>query len=166
MEKGLETSNSGRAMRDRSKTIAALRRLIERPGTPQEGETARRLLEMMGGKDWVPRPFNPSEYPVGTRIYYCYWCYDNDTGTMCKQAPKWNHGQWWMRIKFDRLKQPRWVPVTSELGCHLGHEPFKGNEHDVLYHRDIDWEETYRKMIEKFKAHGIDVSRLEREEDI
>jgi hypothetical protein len=37
-------------MRDRSKTIASLRRLIERPGTPQEGETARRLLEMMGGK--------------------------------------------------------------------------------------------------------------------
>lgn len=32
-------------MRNRTKTIEALRRLAERPGTPQEGETARRLLE-------------------------------------------------------------------------------------------------------------------------
>ena len=71
-----------------------------------------------------------------------------------------------MLIKFDRLKSARWVPVTSDLGCHIGLEPFKGNEYKVLYNRDIDWEETYRKMLEDFKAHGIDVSRLEREEDV
>ena len=71
-----------------------------------------------------------------------------------------------MRIKFDRLKQPRWVPVTSNLGCHLGFTPFVGNEKGVLYHKDIDWEETYRKMLEKFKAYGIDVSRIEREQDL
>ena len=84
---------------------------------------------------------------------------------MCKQAPKWIQGKWWMRIKFDRLKQPRWVPVTSELGCHLGLKPFEGNDCEVLYHRDIDWEETYRKMLEEFRAHGIDVSRFESEEE-
>ena len=32
-------------MRNRTKTIEALRRLAERPGTPQEGETARRILD-------------------------------------------------------------------------------------------------------------------------
>jgi len=145
-------------MRDRSKTIAALRRLIERPGTPHEGETARRLLEMMGGKDWVPHPFNPSEFPVGTRVFYCYWCYRNDEGTMCKQAPKWIQGKWWMRIKFDRLKQPRWVPVTSELGCHLGLKPFEGNDCEVLYHRDIDWEEHDREFIQRLKDLGIELN--------
>lgn len=153
-------------MRDRSKTIASLRRLIERPGTPQEGETARLLLEMMGGKDWVPRPFDASMYPCGTVVYYCYWCYENDRGVVCKQPPKFERGQWWMRIQFDRLKQPRWVTVTSELGCHLGFEQFKGHEYETLYHRDIDWEETYRKMLEEFRAMGIDVSRLERKEDV
>jgi hypothetical protein len=71
-----------------------------------------------------------------------------------------------MLIKFDRLKTPIWVPVTSELGCHLGLEPFKGNEQKVLYNRDIEWEETYRKMLEEFKAHGIDVSRLERMNEV
>jgi hypothetical protein len=34
-------------MRDRAKTIESLRRLAERPGTPQEGETARRKLREM-----------------------------------------------------------------------------------------------------------------------
>src|ERR1700677_2577305 len=153
-------------MRDRSKTIASLRRLIERPGTPQEGETARRLLEMMGGKDWVPRPFIPSMFPVGTVIYYCYWGYENERGTIRTKPPKLIQGQWWMLIKFDRLKNPFWVPVTSELGCHLGLTPFVGNEQKVLYHRDIEWEETYRKMLEEFRAAGIDVSRLDRKEDL
>ena len=69
-----------------------------------------------------------------------------------------------MLIKFDRLKSARWVPVTSELGCHLGLKPFVGNDRDVLYHRDIDWEETYRKMLDEFRAAGIDVSRITRQD--
>ena len=151
-------------MRDRSKTIAALRRLAERPGTPQEGETAIRLLEMMGGKDWVPRPFDASMFPCGTVIYYCYWCYENDRGTIRTKPPKLIRGEWWMLIKFDRLKSARWVPVTSEVGCHLGFVPFKGNDQKVLYHRDIEWEETYRQMLAEFRKYGIDVSRIERDE--
>ena len=152
-------------MRDRSKTIASLRRLIERPGTPQEGETARRLLEMMGGKDWVPRPFDASMFPCGTVVYYCYWGRENERCTVCKSPPKWIQGKWWMRLKLDRLKNPLWVPVTSDLGCHLGFTPFEGNDFEVLSRMDVDWEETYRKMLEKFRALGIDVSRLERKED-
>jgi hypothetical protein len=31
---------------------------------------------------------------------------------------------------------------------------------------DIEWEETYRKMLDEFRACGIDVSKLEREEDL
>jgi hypothetical protein len=153
-------------MRDRSKTIASLRRLIERPGTPQEGETARRLLEMMGGKDWVPRPFNASDFPVWTRVFYCYHAYRNERGTICKQPPKMQRGQWWMRIKFDYLKQPRWVPVTSELGCHISKVIFIGNECETLYRMDVDWAENDRQFQEKLRALGIDVRRLERKEDV
>jgi len=142
-------------MRDRSKTIASLRRLIERPGTPQEGETARRLLEMMGGKDWVPRPFDASMYPCGTVVYYCYWCYENDRGTIRTKPPKWIQGQWWMLIKFDRLKSARWVPVTSDLGCHLGFEPFVGNDQKVLYLRDVDWEIKDEEFKKSCAALGI-----------
>jgi hypothetical protein len=58
------------------------------------------------------------------------------------------------------------VPVTSELGCHLGLKPFENNEYQVLSHMDIEWEETYRKMLDEFRACGIDVSKLEREEDL
>jgi hypothetical protein len=66
------------------------------------------------------------------------------------------------------------MPFTSVCGkcgakridAQLGLEPFKGNDQKVLYNRDIDWEETYRKMLEDFKAHGIDVSRLEREQEV
>lgn len=153
-------------MRDRSKIISALRRLIERPGTPQECETARRLLEMMGGKDWVPRPFEASMFPCDAVVYYCYWGSDNERCTVLKSPPKIIQGQWWMRLKLDRLKNPLWVPVTSDLGCHLGLEPFKGNDQKVLYNMDVEWEETYRKMLEDSKAHGIDVSRLEHEENL
>lgn len=153
------------SMRNRKKTIEALRRLADRPGTPHEGEVARRFLELFGGKEWIPRPFVASDFPVGARIFYCYWCYKNESGIVCKQPPKMIRNQWWMRIKFDNLKQPRWVPVTSDLGCHLGFNPFKGNEKDILYHMDIDWEETFRKMMEEFKSNGIDASKFEFDED-
>lgn len=128
-------------MRDRSRTIAALRALAERPGTPEEGETARRMLAIFGGKEWIPRPFNVSEWPAGTRLFYCYWCYDNDAGTVRTKPPKFIQGQWWMLIKFDRLKTARWVPVTSELGCHIATSPFSGDEQESLYRGDVDWKE-------------------------
>ena len=35
-------------MRNKQKTIESLRRLAERPGSPNEGEIARRLLEQLG----------------------------------------------------------------------------------------------------------------------
>ena len=117
------------SMRNRRRTIESLRRLAERPGTKAEGETARRLLEQMGGKpkqSFPIPPFNPSTFPPGTRIFYCYWCYANDAGTIRKPPPRWIQGQWWMYIKFDRLKQPQWVPVTSAKGCHIATEPFAG----------------------------------------
>ena len=45
-------------------------------------------------------------------------------------------------------------------------KPFENNEYQVLSHMDIEWEETYRKMLDEFRACGIDVSKLEREEDL
>jgi len=141
--------------RDRAATIQALRRLAERPGTPEEGETARSLLKQFGGVTWVPLPFNPSDFPPGTVVFYCYWCYRNDRAVVCKQSPKWQRGGWWMRLRFDRLKQPRWVPVTSTLGCHLGKEPFTGNVEETLYRRDVDWALKDAELRKRFEAHGI-----------
>lgn len=136
-------------MRDRQKTIEALRRLSEHPGTDAEGDTARRLLEQMGGGVWTPIPF--PGFPRGTRIYYCYWCYRNTPGVTVS-APEWRRGQQWMRIRFDHLKQPRWVPVTSELGCHIAETPFSGHVEETLYRGDIDWalkdDEFRRKLRE------------------
>ena len=68
-------------------------------------------------------------------------------------------GNWWMRIKFDRLKQPRWVPVTSELGCHLGLKPFEGDEQETLYRRDLNWKESDREFKEHLRSVGIDVEK-------
>ena len=142
-------------MRDRSKTIAALRRLIERPGTPQEGETALRLLNMLGGKEWVPRPFNPKMFPVGTEVFYCYWCYRNVRGTIINRSPKMRNNECWLGIKFDCYSRARWVPVTSELGCHISLDPFEGNEEEILYRGDIDWQEKDREFQEKLRSLGI-----------
>lgn len=148
-------------MRNRSKTIEALRRLAERPGTPEEGDTARLFLEKLSGKKraWIPHPLNPAMFPPGTRIYYCYWCYENDAGTVRAKPAKMIEGQWWMLIKFDRLKTPRWVPVTSKLGCHVALEPFEGFEKETLYHRDVEYYERETTFTQKFvdfmKERGV-----------
>ena len=55
-----------------------------------------------------------------------------------------------MRIKFERLKQARWVPVTSPLGCHLSLTPFEGNEQETLYRMDLEWEEHDREWLARF----------------
>ena len=150
-------------MRDRAKTIAGLKAMAERPGSPNEGEIAKRLLAQLGVKPWNPKPFNPSMFPRGTVVFYCYWCYRNDRGVIACDAPKSERGQWWMRIKFDRLKQPRWVPVTSPLGCHIDLAPFRGNEAETLYRRDLEWEDREREFIENLKRRsGLSEEQLRR----
>ena len=149
-------------MRNKQKTIESLRRLAERPGSPNEGEIARRLLEQLGAKTWVGRPFDPSMFPSGTVVFYCYWCYRNDRGAVRTKPPKVIQGQWWMLIKFDRLKQARWVPVTSELGCHLALTPFEGNEQETLYRRDVDWEENLRAFIDRLDVDDAMRARMVR----
>lgn len=49
-------------MRDKQRTIESLRRLAERPGRPQEGETARRMLREMEAKETPLVP--PSSIPA------------------------------------------------------------------------------------------------------
>jgi hypothetical protein len=44
-------------MKDRQKTIESLRRLAERPGTPAEGENARRILKKLEAQQ-PPAPQN------------------------------------------------------------------------------------------------------------
>ena len=94
-------------MRDRSQTIAALRRLAERPGTPAEGETARRLLEAMGGISWVPHPFDPAMFPAGTRTFYCYWCYRNTPVEGSEEETLYRRNIDWVQMQRDFLKRLR-----------------------------------------------------------
>lgn len=121
-------------MRNRRKTIASLRRLADRPGTPEEGETARALLERMEGFVRPRRLFTESEFPRFTKIYYNYWAYAwNEKGIIVGKTPRQIQGQTWVRIKFDHLKSPRSVPVTStKHGCHISREPISKEESDEL----------------------------------
>jgi hypothetical protein len=121
-------------MRNRRKTIESLRRLAERPGTKAEGETAKRLLESMTAGMPQPKPLNLADFPRGTEIWYAYWCYSNCRGTVRTKPPKIIQGRWWMLVKFDHLKQARWVPVESRKGCHISKTPFSPEQADYLYH--------------------------------
>lgn len=126
-------------MRDKQRTIESLRRLAERPGTPQEGETARRILEKMVENSKTTqrsrgRVFNHSDFPVLAEVWYSYWCYPNQHGYIVGSKIKQTEGRIWMRIKFDHLKQPRWVPVTSsECGCHISRTAWADADAGWLY---------------------------------
>lgn len=120
-------------MRDRRKTIESLRRLAERPGTKAEGETARALLEKMNGIFVPIKPFIASEWPRKTKVYYNCWCYPiNDLCEIVGKEAKAADGRMWLRMRFDHLKQPRWVPVTSEKGLHISKTPIPTKEADYL----------------------------------
>lgn len=138
-------------MRNRRKTIEALRRLAERPGTPEEGATAARLLEQMAGNGPKRREFNADEFPLLAEVWYAYWCYRNEHGYIASKKPKTINGKTWVRIKFDHIKQPRWVPVTSsECGCHISRTPFSAEEAEDLYQMGTpvlpNWEDIAREM--------------------
>lgn len=122
-------------MRNRRRTIESLRRLAERPGTAAEGATARLLLERMEGLARPYRLFTEAEFPRFTKIYYNYWTYSpNETGVIVGKKPKDIQGKIWVRIKFDHLKQPRSVPVTSvKHGCHISKVPLSPIECRELY---------------------------------
>ena len=125
-------------MRDRRQTIAALRRLADRPGTPHEGDTARRMLRKMEANNPPdpppmppPKPFDASRFPRGTNVFYNRWAYPINDPCVVLSEPKIIEGQTWIRMKFQHLKQPRWVPVTSSKGCHISILPL--DEIDALY---------------------------------
>ena len=120
-------------MRNRQKTIASLKRLAERPGTPAEGDTARRLLAEMVGNAPQSKPFVLSDWPRGTEVYYNYWSYGNAHGVIVGKDPKIIEGQVWLRIKFDHYKQVRRVPITSRKGCHLSRTPLPKDEVDFMW---------------------------------
>lgn len=145
-------------MRDKQRTIESLRRLAERPGTPQEGETARRLLEkMVGSKSTTHargRIFSHVDFPVLSEVWYAYWCYPNQHGFIASDKIKQTEGKIWMRIKFDHLKQPRWVPVTSlECGSHISRTPWIEADARWLYEMgrpiEPDWDYLMRECIRR-----------------
>ena len=127
-------------MRNRHKTIESLRRLAERPGTKHEGEVARQILERMEGNTPLPKvfPFNGSDYPVGTEVFYNYWAYPkNDPCAVTKGrdgAYKVIGNQTWMRLKFDHLKSARWVPVTSVKGSHISRTPLSNEDAQYMHY--------------------------------
>jgi hypothetical protein len=78
------------------------------------------------------------------------------------------NSQWWMLIKFDRLKTARWVPVTSSLGCHIGLVPFTGYEAEALFYRDAKyWEQSTtfeQEFIDFMRERGVEWPRARQED--
>ena len=128
-------------MRNRRRTIESLQRLADRPGTPAEGRTARKLLDKMVGKFPSFRPFDALEFPRGTKVFYNYWAYPfNDRCVIVGREPKTIGGQIWISMRFEHLKQPRSVPITSSKGCHISKEPLSADDAEYLVgHRLADW---------------------------
>jgi hypothetical protein len=121
-------------MRNRRKTIESLRRLAERPGTTHEGENEKRALARMLERNPKVRPFNACDFPKGTLVFYNYWAYTkNDPCVVVGKQPKTIQSQTWMRLKFQSLKQPRWVPVTSVKGSHISTKPLSAEEANYLH---------------------------------
>ena len=87
----------------------------------------------MIGNQPQARAFNPADFPWGTEVWYSYWCYRNQHGVIVSQKTLIEQGETWLRIKFDYLKQARWVPVTSRHGCHISKQPFPPQEEEYLY---------------------------------
>lgn len=116
------------------KTIEALKRLAERPGTLHEGETARRMLEKMVGSVPTVKPFRIEDFPRGTSVFYNYWAYpQNAPCVVVGKFPRVIKGETWLRLRFEHLKQPRWVPVTSAKGSHISKVALSAEEAGYLY---------------------------------
>jgi hypothetical protein len=129
-------------MRNRRKTIESLRRLAERPGTKHEGEVARQMLERMEGSNSSLKVFDFKlcEFPIGTDVFYNYWAYPKNSRAVVMKGKdghfKVIEGKTWMRLKFDNLKSPRWVPVTSVKGSHISKTPLSNEDAQYMHY---DW---------------------------
>ena len=149
----------GKTVRNRRRTIAALRRLAERPGTPHEGIVAKIMLERMAGNSPQPKPFRLADFPLGTAVFYNYWAYpQNDPCTIAAGRRGVLHqtcaGQTWMRLRFNHLKQPRWVPVTSVKGSHISKEPL--SEADAKYlHMPHETDFDVDEWIQDLRSRGV-----------
>lgn len=69
-----------------------------------------------------------NRFRKGDRVYYNRWAYEkNSPGTVVGYVSLRNRSYgnlWgWINVKFDRLKNPRLVPIWSKDGCSLTHEP-------------------------------------------
>jgi hypothetical protein len=78
-----------------------------------------------------------TRFKKGDRVYYNKWAYFvNDPGSVSGYVrPKEENGShpWaWLSVKFDRHLWPRQIPVWSERGWHLSHEPLNDEEAERL----------------------------------
>jgi hypothetical protein len=121
-------------MRIRRRTLESLRRLAERPGTKHEGIVAAAMLAKMQSKTPKFSKFSVADWPRGTKGFYNYWAYDrNSECEVMTKPPKIIQGQWWIRLRFKHLKQPRWAPITNVKGCHLSKRPLSDTEAEYMY---------------------------------
>lgn len=129
-----------------SRKIAALRALVDRPGTAAEGAVARQMLERMEAKTPChlrPAPQHsihatPEEirrrFPRGARVFYNCWAYiANDPG----RVTGYSRDPRWVRVKFDNLKTIRSIPAYSNLGWHLSTEPLSADDGYYLCGNDL-----------------------------
>lgn len=137
-----------------ARKIAALRALAERPGTEAEGAVAReKLAKLMAASPAPPTTIMDSfadtirsavdrcvareelraeiqrRFKPGDLVYYNRWAYAANEAGIVKGYPKpTTDNAAWLRIKFDRLKTARNVPIFSEDGWHLSHTPLVASE--------------------------------------
>lgn len=67
-----------------------------------------------------------NKFKKGDRVYYNYWAYEpNCTATVIGYMKQPDGNNWaWIRLRFDHLKSGyRSVPIHSDKGWHLSHEP-------------------------------------------
>jgi hypothetical protein len=76
-------------MKDRQKTIESLRRLAERPGTPAEGENARRILKKLEAQQ-PPAPSQQNPNPK----FGPPWPWDENPPSSSKSKEKAGQDFW------------------------------------------------------------------------
>lgn len=78
-----------------------------------------------------------SRFAKGDIVFYNKWAYGvNDKGVIVGYV-KADHSNWgWVRVKFDRLKTSRAIPVYSIHGWHLSKHPLNFTEIGDLRYPD------------------------------
>lgn len=132
-------------MRDRAQTVAKLENLAARPGTPQEGETARRKLKEQRAKQVdemvysEPVGFDASRFPAGTVVYYNSQISRPNRRAVVMDALFWlDKKEQYFRMRFDDRHSAATVCVHFNGKTYISAKPLDEDELRVLH--GMAWE--------------------------